>query len=230
MQVDLLAFGAHPDDVEIGIGGTLIKHSLDGYTTAICDLTEAELSSNGTVERRKEEASAAGQILKVKERINLGFPDRGFSRSLELIDQITEVIRRYRPSVVFAPYWEDRHPDHVLCGQMVKEAVFDAKLVKKRVGKEKAHHVQHLYFYYINGFGKADVVVDVTDVYEEKIRALRAYHSQFVKSSKGVETPINDPLFFDRVRGKDMNFGHQVGVRYGEGLVRVSPLLIPTLV
>ena len=92
MQVDLLAFGAHPDDVEIGIGGTLIKHSLDGYTTAICDLTEAELSSNGTVERRKEEASAAGQILKVKERINLGFPDRGFSRSLELIDQITEVI------------------------------------------------------------------------------------------------------------------------------------------
>lgn len=227
--IDLLAFGAHPDDVEIGIGGTLIKHSLKGYTTVICDLTEAELSSNGTVERRREEAAVARRILKIKERINLGFPDRGLSHSPEQIDILTQVIRQYRPSIVFAPYWEDRHPDHVLCGQMVKEAVFNAKLANKKIGKEKAHHVEHLYFYYINGFGKADVIVDVSDVYDEKIKALKAYQSQFVKTSEEVATPINDLFFFDRIRGKDMNFGHLVGVKYGEGLVRITPMLVPIL-
>ncbi len=230
LRIDLLAFGAHPDDVEIGIGGTLLKHHLTGYTTAICDLTKGELSSNGTVDRRKEEAAEAGRILKVKKRINLGFPDRGLSRSPEQIDRITQVIRQYRPSVVLAPYWEDRHPDHVLCGQMVREAVFNAKLVNKKTGKEAAHRVNHLYFYYINGFGKVDVVVDVSDVYEEKVQALQAYQSQFIRTDEEVATPINDSLFFDRIRGKDMNFGHLVGVQYGEGLVRISPLLVPSLI
>lgn len=229
--VDIVAFGVHPDDVELGVGGTLIKHSLQGYQTVICDLTEAELSSNGTVEHRRKEATMAGEILRVKERINLGLPDRGLKRSAEQIDLITQVIRKYRPSVILAPYWDDRHPDHVLCGQMVKEAVFDAKLVKKKLGNWAAHCVKHLYFYYINGFGKPDVIVDVSDVYEEKLKALRAYKSQFVKDmGEVVETPINDELFFERVRGKDMNFGHQAGVSYGEGLVRLTPLLVPTLI
>mgnify|MGYP001287656547 CR=1 FL=1 len=229
-MIDILAFGVHPDDVEIGIGGILIKHSLEGYKTVICDLTEAELSSNGTVEHRRKEASLAAKILRVKERINLGFPDRGLKLSPEQIDPITEVIRKYRPSVVLAPHWDDRHPDHVLCGQMVKEAVFNAKLVNKKIGNEKAHSVPHLYFYFINGIGKPDVIVDVSAVYEEKIKALQAYQSQFVREKGKVDTPINDSLFFERVRGKDIYFGHQAGVNYGEGLVRITPLLVPTLI
>jgi len=228
--VDILAFGVHPDDVEIGVGGILIKHGLEGYTTIVCDLTEAELSSNGTVAKRREEAALAAEILKVKERINLGLPDRGLTLSSEQIDMITEVIRKYRPSVVMAPYWDDRHPDHVTCGQMVKEAVFNAKLIHNKLGKHEAHHVKHLYFYFINGWQKPDVVVDISDVYEEKIKALQAYQSQFVKSEGEVDTPINDSLFFERIRGRDMLFGHQVGVDYGEGLMRITPLLVPTLI
>lgn len=228
-MIDIVAFGAHPDDVEIGIGGILIKHHFEGYKTMICDLTEAELSSNGTVDQRRKEASRAGKILKVHERINLVFPDRGLRLCPEQIDPITEVIRMYRPSVVLAPHWDDRHPDHVLCGQMVKEAVFNAKLANKKIGQTRAHHVKHLYFYFINGWGQADVIVDVSDVYEEKLKALRAYQSQFIKEKGEVDTPINDPLFFERIRGRDMHFGHQVGVKYGEGLVRPMPLLVPTL-
>lgn len=229
MVVDLLAFGAHPDDVEIGIGATLLKHRLQGYTTAICDLTEAELSSNGTVERRKIESEEAGSILKINKRLNLGLPDRGLTRSSEQIDQITEVIRTYRPTVVFAPFWEDRHPDHRQCGKMVREAVFNAKLVQKKTGTKEPHHVQRLYFYYINGYGKVDVVVDVSDIYEEKIKALKAYRSQFVRSQVDIDTPINDPNFFDRIRGRDIQFGQLGGVAYGEGLVSLEPMVVSKL-
>src|SRR5690606_23509317 len=132
--VDLLAFGAHPDDVEIGAGGILAKHAQAGRRTVICDLTEAELSSNGTVEIRREEARRAGEILGLASRINLGFPDRGLG-GREQIEAMARVIRRLRPRVVLAPYPKDRHPDHVAAGRMVKEAVFDAGIRKLDLGE-----------------------------------------------------------------------------------------------
>lgn len=227
--MDLLAFGAHPDDVEIGMGGIIAKHCSAGYRAAICDLTEAELSSNGTVATRKLEADTAGKILGIQKRINLQFPDRGLNQTTEQIDQIAKVIRIYKPKVVFAPYPEDRHPDHVHCGKMVQEAIFNAGLVNKKIDNEPAHRVKQLYFYFIHGMGRADVIVNVTDVYEKKLQALEAYKSQFMRTVNEIATPINDPHFFERIRGKDLFFGSQVGITYGEALIRTTPALVSTL-
>lgn len=229
MYVDILAFGAHPDDVELGVGGILAKHHRAGNTIVICDLTEAELSSNGTVENRKKEAQAAGRILGVKERVNLKFPDRGLKFSDEQIDEITKVIRQYRPKMVLAPYSKDRHPDHIKCSQLVKEAVFNAGLVKKQIGDASAHRIKQLYYYLIHEIHPIDVVIDVSEVYNDKIKALQAYQSQFIKNNGEVDTPLNDSYFFDRIRGRDLFFGYQIGCDYGEALICSTPIQLFTL-
>jgi bacillithiol biosynthesis deacetylase BshB1 len=231
-SVDLLVFAAHPDDAEIGIGGILAKHHAAGLRTVLCHLTEAELSSNGTVERRREEAKAAAKILGISELINLGFPDRGLNRSPEQILKMTQVIRQYRPQVVLAPYFDDRHPDHVACSHMAKEAVFDAAIRKKQTpGNEPAHRVPYFYYYFINNIAKADIIVDVSDVYHRKQAALAAYASQFSRSEGEVETPLNQPAYQAMIEGRDSIWGYQIGTRYGEGLVSPHPvkknLLIP---
>ncbi len=123
-NLDILIFGAHPDDAEIGMGGTIAKHTDAGYKVGLCELTYAELSSNGTVELRQREASEAGRVLDIAVRSNLGLPDRGLFLCKEHIDAVTLEIRKHRPRIVFAPYWEDRHPDHVACSRIVQEAVF----------------------------------------------------------------------------------------------------------
>src|SRR5690554_5731161 len=128
--LDILIFGAHPDDAEIGMGGTIHHHTLAGFRVGICDLTYAEMSSNGDVARRQEEATQASQLLGLTSRRNLGLPDRGLRMIKEQLDLITLEIRKHRSQIVFAPYWQDRHPDHVACSQLVQEAVFNAKLRK----------------------------------------------------------------------------------------------------
>ena len=127
-QVDLLAFGPHPDDLEIGLGGTLAKHAAKGYSVGLCDLTRGEMSSNGTPEERMQEAEEARQVLGAAWRENLGFPDRGIGTSPNHVHKVVELIRRFRPRVVALPFWEDRHPDHVASARMLREAVFNAKL------------------------------------------------------------------------------------------------------
>ena len=112
-KLDILIFGAHADDAEIGMAGTIAKHTAAGLSVGICDLTQAEMSSNGTVDLRKQEAEQAAGILDLKVRTNLGLPDRGLFVTPEHIERVTAEIRKFSPSIVFAPYWEDRHPDHV---------------------------------------------------------------------------------------------------------------------
>lgn len=224
-SIDILAFGAHPDDAEIGIGGILAKHAENGFSVAVCHLTEAELSSNGTVERRREEAKAAAEILGISRSIQLGFPDRGLRGSEEQILKMTQVIRQLKPRVVLAPYWEDRHPDHVACSRMVKEAVFDAAIrMKQTPGGESAHRVDQVFYYFINNVHKADLIVDVTDVYERKQQALLAYKSQFDPNEGEVKTPLNSPTYLAMIRGRDQLWGHQIGALYGEALVSAGPL------
>lgn len=230
MSVDILAFGAHPDDIEIGVGGILAKHSRAGKSIVLCDLTEAELSTNGTVENRYLEAQAAANILGVKERVNLKLPDRGLRVCDEQIDEITRVIRQYRPTIVLAPYPKDRHPDHVKCGQLVQEAVFNAGLVNKQIGDLPAHRIKQLYYYLIHEIHPIEIVVDISEVYDDKIKALRAYQSQFMKDNDGIDTPINDSYFFDRIRGRDLFIGHQIGCNYGEVLISSAPIQLSTLV
>jgi bacillithiol biosynthesis deacetylase BshB1 len=221
--VAILAFGAHPDDVEIGAGGILAKHAKAGRRTVICDLTEAELSSNGTVETRRGEARRAGEILGLADRINLGFPDRGLG-SREQIEQMARVIRRFRPRVVLAPYPKDRHPDHVAAGQMVKEAVFDAGIRKLDLGGDlPAHRVERLYYYFINDIDRPHLIVDISEVYEQKEAAILAYRSQFLRKEGEVDTPLNRPQYLAMVRGRAQLWGQQIGTDYAEGLAADRP-------
>ncbi len=227
--LDLLAFGAHPDDVEIGAAGILIKHAQRGERTGICDLTLAELSSNGSVERRVQEALRASREMMLSERINLQLPDRGISLSEEYLAAVVSVLRHFRPRVVLAPFWTDRHPDHEWTSQLVREGVFNAKIRKYRPDLGEAHQVQQVYYYFINHFETPDVIVDITGVYPAKQRALSAYESQFLMEKGSVITPLNQE-YVTRVAARDQLFGQQIGAGYGEGLKMKGPVSLDYLV
>ncbi|OYD09690.1 bacillithiol biosynthesis deacetylase BshB1 [Paludifilum halophilum] len=229
--VDILAFGAHPDDVEIGAAGILAKHADLGQRTAICDLTNGELSSNGDVETRKREADRAASVLHLKGRYRMGFPDRGLRATSEQVEAMVRLIRRLKPRVVLAPFWKDRHPDHTACSHLVKEAVFDAAIRKKAAEDGVApHRVDRVYFYFINQVDTADVIVDISEVYRRKKEAILAFESQFVPGPGRVETPLNRPNYLSMVEGRDQLWGHQIGTVYGEGLVSEGPLSLNTLI
>lgn len=230
-KVELLAFGAHPDDVEIGAAGILACHGAMGISTAICDLTDGELSTNGDVATRRKEADRAAEILGLSGRYRAGFPDRGLKGSDEQLEWMVRLIRRLQPRVVLAPHWEDRHPDHTACSRMVREAVFDAAIRKKAAAQGEApHRVEQLFFYFINNTGQADVIVDVSDVYKRKQEAILAFESQFVPGPDRRDTPLNRPTYIPMVEGRDQIWGHQIGVTYGEGLVSAQPISMSSLV
>lgn len=224
--IDILVFGAHADDAEIGMGGTIAKHVQAGFRVAVCELTCSELSSNGTVERRKQEAEEAARILGLAERSNLGLPDRGISVCREHIETVAMEIRRLRPRIVFAPYHRDRHPDHVLCGQIVTEAVFNAKLRRYRPEVEPVT-VEALYYYFINDIVEPDLVVDISESYEVKQQSLSAYESQFespVGREDAVWTPLNQG-YLSRVEARDRALGTQHQVAYAEGFAVKVPYM-----
>lgn len=225
-NVDILAIGAHADDVEIGMAGTIAKYVKEGFNIVICDLTKAELSSNGNVDSRKQEAEEAATILGVSSRINLGFPDRGLFVDDSKIRGIAQVIRQYKPTLVFAPYEIDRHPDHGQCALLVREAVFSAGIKKYKVeGDLLAHKISNLYFYMINGFHHPDFVIDISGNIEEKIKALQAYKSQFQRQQDSVETPLTNG-YIETVKARERLFGKEVGVTYAEGFKTSKPLLL----
>lgn len=225
-QLYMLAFGAHPDDVEIGMGGTIAKYAKKGYRIGICDLTLAELSSNGTVELRQKEATDAANILGVATRINLGLPDRGLHPTEEAVRSIASVIRRYRPRVVFAPYWVDRHPDHGHCARLVEEAVFSAGIRRYKTEPDlPAHRVPSVYYYMINAWERPQFVIDISDTIDKKIASLRAYESQFTKTAGSVDTPLTDG-YIDMVESRERLFGKEVGVTFAEGFFAKKPLKI----
>lgn len=227
MSLDILIFGAHADDAEIGMGGTIAKHTAAGLKVGICDLTRAEMSSNGNVEIRTSEAEAASAILGLTVRTNLGLPDRGLYITPDHVEAVTAEIRRHAPTLVFAPYWEDRHPDHIMCSKIVEEAVFNAKL-RRFMPEMPAVQVQDLYFYFINDIGKTDLIVDVTDYYEVKEQALLSYKSQFQAGSAqgdAVSTPLNQG-YMERVKARDSLLGQRKLISYAEGFASRTPYLV----
>lgn len=229
-RLDFLIFGAHPDDAEIGMGGTIAKHTRAGYRVGICDLTLAEMSSNGNVDTRREEAAEAGRILGLAARSNLALPDRGLYMTKEHVDAITREIRKFKPRIVFAPYWQDRHPDHVACSHLVQEAVFNAKLRRYMPDTEPVL-VEQLYFYFINDLYDSDVLINVTDSYSSKTDALRAYASQFDPATGGnsyVSTPLNQG-YLERVEARDRLLGQKRMVPYAEGFVSKLPMIVDLL-
>lgn len=225
LNLNMLAFGAHADDVEIGMGGTIAKYSDKGLKIGICDLTEAELSSNGTVELRKQEALKACQILGVSIRENLALPDRGLFLQEQNIQKVVETIRRFKPDIVFAPYYKDRHPDHGNCARIVEEAVFSAGIKKYITNKySEPHRVKNIYFYMINGFHKPDFTIDISEYINLKKLSLQAYESQFIRSDNTYETPLVNG-YIDTVEAREKLFGKEVGVDYAEGFKTKKPLL-----
>lgn len=228
--LDVLIFGAHPDDAEIGMGATIRKLVDQGKRVGIIDLTQAEMSSNGTVEIRQREAAEASSILGLTMRGNLGLPDRGLTGNPEQIGALVQVIRAHKPKTVLAPYWEDRHPDHVQCSKLVQEAVFNAKL-RRYMPEQAAWTVQSLYYYFINDVAKPDFLVDVTQTYEAKLKALEAYRSQFTAPSQQadyVRTPLNGG-YVDNVEARDKALGQSHSIMYAEGFVTRLPLVVDTL-
>ncbi|ENQ3077785.1 bacillithiol biosynthesis deacetylase BshB1 [Bacillus cereus] len=220
----ILAFGAHADDVEIGMAGTIAKYTKQGYEVGICDLTEANLSSNGTVELRKQEALKAARVLGVQERLNLAIPDRGLYMKEEYIQEIVKIIRTYKPQLVFVPFYEDRHPDHANCAKLVEEAIFSAG-IRKYMPEIAPHRVQSLYFYMINGFHKPDFCIDISSYISDKVAALEAYESQFTKGPDGVITPLTEG-YVETVVAREKMFGKEVGVKYAEGFMSKKSILL----
>ncbi|CAM3396155.1 bacillithiol biosynthesis deacetylase BshB1 [Marinicrinis lubricantis] len=222
---DLLVFAAHPDDAEIGMGGTIAKYTDAGHKVAICDLTLAEMSSNGTVEIRQKEAARASEVLKLADRINLRLPDRGLTGSEEQIRAMVQVIRRYRPRLVFAPYWKDRHPDHISCSQMSDQAVFNAKL-RNYAPEWPAWTVEQHYYYFINDTDEPNFLIDVSQYHDKKMESLAAYRSQFMKLDvDSVATPLTEG-YLERVKARDYLAGQRVRTLYAEGFVSRQPLLL----
>ncbi|WP_412055957.1 bacillithiol biosynthesis deacetylase BshB1 [Bacillus haynesii] len=225
-MLDILAFGAHSDDVEIGMGGTIAKYTKKGFQIGICDLTQAELSSNGTVETRKSEAALAAEILGASPRISLTLPDRGLFPSQAAIREAVAVIRKHKPKLVFVPYPKDRHPDHGHAAEIVEEAVFPAGIHKyEDAEKQPAHKVQNVYYYMINGFHKPEFVIDISETINQKKESLAAYQSQFTRSRQSVETPLTNG-YIETVEAREKLLGKEVGVAYAEGFFSKRTLLL----
>ena len=223
-QVHVLAFGPHPDDLEIGLGGTLAKQAALGHTVGLCDLTRGEMSSNGTPEERVREAEAASKVLGVAWRENLGLPDRGIGTSPDHMRRVVELIRRVGPRTVAIPYWQDRHPDHQAAAALLRDAVFNAKLKRYQAAGDP-WQPDWVCCYFINDAGPISFVVDVSDYYEVKRRALACYASQFVRATESAQTRLNSPRFPQLIESRDAQFGALAGVAFAEGIVVNEPVV-----
>jgi bacillithiol biosynthesis deacetylase BshB1 len=228
MPLDILAIAAHPDDAELGCGGSLLLAAKKGLSVAISDLSAGEMSSRGTVASRQVEANAAAHILGLKERRNLGLPDskigKDSSHSLSILIQL---IRETRPPIVLAPYWEDRHPDHEATGRLVKEACFFAGVAK--VGDGEPYRPTRLFFYMLSYPFTPAFVLDISDVWERKLEAIKAYRTQFESSENGIHTAISEPGFLKLVEARAIWFGSMIGAAYGEPYFMSGPVPVVEL-
>jgi bacillithiol biosynthesis deacetylase BshB1 len=224
--VDILAFGPHPDDIEIGVAGVLARHAASGHRVGLADLTAGEMGSNGTVEERLREAEAARAVLGARWRVNLELPDRGLSVHDDAqLRAVAMLVRRATPAVVLAPYWDDRHPDHVRASALVTEGVFSAGL--RRYQDDVApHKPAWICYYFINDSVAPSFVVDVSAHYDQKRRALSCYASQFAPDARsGVATRLTSPTFRQLIESRDAQFGALAGVAFAEGVVTRQPVV-----
>ena len=228
MKLDVLAIVAHPDDAELGAGGTLITHALRGYKTGVCDLTEGQLGSRGTVETRKAEAAKSAEILGLSARVNLGMMDFFFYNDEEHQRPIVEIIRHFQPEVVIANALSDRHPDHGKGATLVAHACFLAGLRAFETsynGKKQEHwRPRQVYHMLQDHYHHPQLVVDVSDVYTRKMQAIRAFETQFHRpGDTGPVTPISTADFMDFLESRAREMGRLIGTTYGEGFCTARP-------
>jgi N-acetylglucosamine malate deacetylase 1 len=223
MKLDILVLAAHPDDAELGCGGTIAKHIALGHKVGIVDFTRGELGTRGTVETRDQEASASADILGVSVRINLGLKDGFFQNTKE--DQLAVVrdIRKYKPDIILANAVYDRHPDHGRGADLAYDACFLAGLAKIETMDDhgqlqSAWRPGAVYHYIQSQFIKPDFVIDITDYWDVKMKAVHAFKTQFHNpNSNEPETYISSPAFLRMLEARAIELGHSIGVKYGEG-------------
>lgn len=229
MKLDILAFGAHPDDVELSCSGTLAKQNALGYACGVIDLTQGELGTRGTAEIRLQEAADAAKVMGLKVRENLGFRDGFFTNDEDHRLKIIEQIRRFRPEIVIANAPTDRHPDHGRGSFLVKEASFlsGLKMIKTRwEGEEQEPWRPQLVLYYIQFQSlKPDFIIDIGEHIHTKVKSIEAYRSQFYDpNSKEPSTVISSKNFMDSVTYRARDMGRLIGVEYGEGFIAAQDL------
>lgn len=225
MKVNLLAIGVHPDDVELSCSGVIINEVKAGKKVAIVDMTQGELGTRGTVDSRYQEAATAAMIMGVHARENLKMRDGFFVNDEENKLKLITAIRKYQPEIIFANALEDRHPDHGRAGKMIAECAFLAGLSKIET-KDEAGRVQekwkpaYVLHYIQDWFREPDFIVDISDVFEQRMEAIAAYGTQFhnpADNSGEPQTYISTPEFFEAVIARARMIGKRIGVKYAEG-------------
>lgn len=223
MKLDILAIGAHPDDVEISASGTILKHIALGKTVGILDMTGGELGTRGSVAIRANEAAKAASIMGLSLREQLSMADGFFEHNELHLRQLITKLRAYRPEIVLCNAISDRHPDHGRAAKLVADACFYSGLVKIETkgndGKaQNAWRPKAVYHYIQDHFIEPDFVVDITNYMDKKMEAILAYSSQFYDpNSKEPETPISSKNFLELIKAKSVLFGRAIQCDYAEG-------------
>ncbi len=224
MKLDILAFGVHPDDVELSCAGVLLVEKMKGKKAGIIDLTQGELGTRGTAETRKQEAAAAAKILGLDVRENLTMADGFFENNEAHQRKIISVLRTYQPEIVLCNAPSDRHPDHGRSARLVADAAFLSGLKKIETVKDgiqqDAWRPKYVFNYIQDKFLQPDFVIDITEVFEQKVEAIKAYGTQFHNTgSNEPQTYISTPDFLDSVVYRHKWFGKMIGVKYAEGFI-----------
>ncbi|MDQ6758139.1 MAG: bacillithiol biosynthesis deacetylase BshB1 [Bacteroidota bacterium] len=224
MKLDILAFGAHPDDVELSCVGTLLAEKMNGKKVGIIDLTQGELGTRGTAETRKQEAKAAVAITGADIRENLKMADGFFKNEEENQRKIITVLRKYQPEIVLCNAPEDRHPDHGRAAQLINDAAFLSGLTKietkENSSLQKAWKPKYVFNYIQDRYLQPNFIVDITKVFDKKVEAIKAYKTQFYNpDSQEPETYISSPEFLESIIYRAKWFGKLIGVKYAEGFI-----------
>jgi N-acetylglucosamine malate deacetylase 1 len=224
MKINILAFGAHPDDVELACSGTLYNHIQKGYTAGIIDLTRGELGSRGTVDTRNAESKAASDLLGIQVRENLDMADGFFENNKENQLKVVKMLRKYQPDIVFmnAPY--DRHPDHGKGAQLVKDACFLSGLIKVETRVDGVVQVpwrpKRMFHYIQDTFIEPTFVLDISDSFDAKVKSIECYATQFHSTTiDGPQTYISTSGFMRSLEARAFSLGKRIGVKYGEGFI-----------
>jgi N-acetylglucosamine malate deacetylase 1 len=224
MKLDILVFGVHPDDVELSCGGMLLTEKMNGKKTGIIDLTQGELGTRGTVETRKSEAEAAAKIMQVDIRENLQMADGFFVNDEAHQRKIISAIRKYKPEIIFCNAPEDRHPDHGRSAGLVEDAAFLSGLRKIETTldgvQQESWRPKYVFHYIQDKYLQPNFVMDISDVMDKKVEAIKAYTTQFNSpDTSEPQTYISSPDFLDSIIYRSKMFGKMIGVNYAEGFI-----------
>lgn len=220
-MLDALIVSPHPDDAELGVGGTIVRLIQQGWKVGILDLTSGEPTPLGSLEKRAAETAAANRALGNPWRRNLGLPNRSLEPSLENRRRLAAVFRKVRPKFLFAPYWEDAHPDHTAATKLVEDARFWSKLSKSDIPGEPFHPSRILYYFsvHLRIVEKPSFVLDISDQYAAKVEALQSYRTQLVDNQ-----PSGKPGVIDNVAARTRFWGNLAGVLHAEPFASREPI------